>query len=136
MLFRSIKLRTFDNQLVRIPNETLIKTKVTNVTRFAARRLGIDIVVTYDTDVEKARSALMETLDANQDVLRNPEPLFMVKRFGDNGIELFVGAWFDKNDWIKGNNSLLSDIKANFDRAGIRFAYPSITLYAAEQAHG
>ncbi|MCJ7673797.1 MAG: mechanosensitive ion channel, partial [Sedimentisphaerales bacterium] len=30
----SVKLRTFDNQYIRIPNETLIKNQVTNVTRF------------------------------------------------------------------------------------------------------
>jgi len=38
----SIKLRTFDNQLVRIPNENLIKNELSNITRFPIRRLDID----------------------------------------------------------------------------------------------
>ena len=33
----SIKLRTFDNQLVRIPNENLIKNELSNITRFPIR---------------------------------------------------------------------------------------------------
>ena len=51
----SVKLRTFDNQLIRIPNETLIKSNVANITRFPVRRLNIDILVTYETDIERAR---------------------------------------------------------------------------------
>ena len=53
----SIKLRTFDNQLVRIPNEILIKAKVTNITRFPARRLNIDLSVVYGTDIRGSARA-------------------------------------------------------------------------------
>jgi len=41
----SVKLRTFDNRFIRIPNETLVKTQFTNATRFPIRRLDINIGV-------------------------------------------------------------------------------------------
>ena len=39
----SIKLRTFDNLYVRIPNENIINSDVTTVTRFPIRRMDINI---------------------------------------------------------------------------------------------
>lgn len=126
----SIKLRSFDNQLIRIPNEALIKTRMTNITRFPARRLNINLVVTYDTDLELLRSALLELAAANQFVLRKPEPLYMVQRFGDNGVELLFGVWLAKEDWVNGNNSLLADIKRRFEAERIEFAFPTRTVYS------
>lgn len=126
----SIKLRSFDNQLIRIPNETLIKTRVTNITRFPARRLNINLVVTYDTDLDRLRAALIELASANQFVLRKPEPLYMVQRFGDNGVELLFGVWLAKEDWVNGNNSVLADIKRRFEAEGIEFALPARTVHS------
>jgi len=51
----SVKLKTFDNRLVRIPNETLIKSNVINVTRFPVRRLNIQVTVPHGTDIARAR---------------------------------------------------------------------------------
>ncbi len=125
----SVKLRTFDNRFVRIPNETLIKTNVINVTRFPLRRQNIKLTVTYDTDIERARAVLLQTAEANPGVLRKPEPFFMVQSFGANGIELFLGVWFANPDWEQANNGMYIDIKKNFDAAGIEFAYPTMTVY-------
>ena len=126
----SVKLRTFDNQLVRIPNETLIKTNVTNITRFAARRLNIRLTITYADDIEKARTVLMEAAAANEGVLRQPEPLFMVQSFGKDGIELLFGVWVATSDWVDANNSMYIDVRKRFEAAGISFAYPTMTIYA------
>ena len=38
----STKLRTFDNLFVRIPNETVMKAEVVNLTRFPLRRFDLD----------------------------------------------------------------------------------------------
>lgn len=125
----SVKLRMFDNRSVRIPNETLIKTNVINVTRFPLRRLNIKVTVTYDTDIEKARRILLETAAANQGVLRKPDPFFMVQSFAESGIDLFLGVWFANPDWEQANNGMYMEIKKNFDAAGIEFAYPTMTIY-------
>jgi small-conductance mechanosensitive channel len=39
----SVKLRTFDNRFVRIPNETIVKSQVTTITRFPIRRLDLNV---------------------------------------------------------------------------------------------
>lgn len=125
----SVKLRTFDNQLVRIPNETLIKTNVTNVTRFTTRRLNIKITITHSTDIETARTLLAETAKANECVLRQPEPLFMILGFDKDGVELLFGVWLANDDWVTGNNTMYSGIQSRFKAAGIEFAHTAMTVY-------
>lgn len=56
----SAKLRTFDNQYIRIPNETLIKNQVTNVTLFPVRRLDIKLGIAYKEDLSKVREVLLD----------------------------------------------------------------------------
>lgn len=49
----SVKLRTPDNLYVRIPNETLIKTRVVNRSRFPIRRMDLTVGIAYAEDVER-----------------------------------------------------------------------------------
>ncbi|HAP43960.1 MAG: hypothetical protein A2004_05030 [Spirochaetes bacterium GWC1_61_12] len=129
----SIKLRAFDNRFIRIPNETLIKASIVNLTRFPVRRMNFVVTVPYDTNIEQARSALLDVADRHPSVLRNPEPFFMVQSFTKDGIELFLGVWYEQIDWDMTNNGMYFGIKQAFDAAGIRFAYPSVNLrYPAE----
>lgn len=125
----SVKLRTFDNQLIRIPNETLIKANVSNITRFPVRRLNLNIVVTYDSDIERVRDIVLDEVDHNPNALKNPEPVFMVSKLGDNGIELFFGVWFATNEWFDGNNDVYIAVKKRLDAEGVEFAYPTLTVY-------
>ena len=69
----SIKIRTFDNLYIRIPNEKIIKEELINVTRFPIRRLNIDISVSYKEDLSKVKGILMEIARNNPYCLENPE---------------------------------------------------------------
>ncbi len=125
----SIKLRTFDNQLVRIPNETIIKTEVVNITRFPIRRLDIKLRVAYETPVQKIREVLAEIASRNNYCLDEPEPLILFTDFGDSGLEFLYGVWFAKADFLLLRNSIMEEIKERFDAEGIRMALSRRTLY-------
>lgn len=128
----SVQLRTFNNQLIRIPNETLIKSPFTNVTRFPIRRMDIDIGVAYKEDMEKVVRILKEVADANPYCLDEPEPLVVFKGFGDSALEFLFGPWFAKTDYVALRNSLLVEVKRRFDEEGIEIPFPHRTLYAGE----
>jgi len=125
----SVKLRTFDNQLIRIPNETLIKSNVANITRFPVRRLNMDILVTYATDLERTRTILMDIAANSHNALRNPEPLFMVTGFKESGVGIFFGVWYATEEWFDGNNDMYIAVKKRLETEGIEFAFPSMTIY-------
>jgi len=129
----SLKLRTFDNLYVRIPNEQLIKTQVTNITRFPIRRLDVLVSVAYKEDLERVREILLDVARKNPFCLDNPEPLFVIKDFGESGINLLLGAWFLKTDYLSLKNSLMLELKERFDRERIEIPFPHISLYAGSQ---
>lgn len=128
----SVQLRTFNNQLIRIPNEVLIKTSFTNVTRFPIRRMEIPIGVAYKEDVSKVIAILKEVADRNPYCLDEPPPLIIFKGFGDSALEFMFGPWFAKADYVNLRNSLLTEVKNRFDAEGIEIPFPHRTLYAGE----
>ena len=125
----SVKIRTFDNLFIRIPNEQLIKQEVTNVTRFPIRRLNIDVSIAYKDDIGKAQEVLLDVAKNNSYCLDNPEPYFVIKGFGAHGIDLMLGAWFSKPDYSALKNSIMPEIKQRFDREGIEIPFPHVSVY-------
>ena len=125
----SVKLRTFDNQLVRIPNETLIKNQVNNITRFPIRRLDIELGVAYKEDVAKVKKVLSDIAAKNPYCLDEPEPLIVFKNFGDSALEFLFAIWCVKTDFLKLRNIIMQEIKERFDTEGIEIPFPHRTLY-------
>jgi small-conductance mechanosensitive channel len=126
----SVKIRTFDNQFIRVPNEKLINTVVTNVTKFPIRRLNIDLSIAYKEDIATVKELLFQIAEDNENCLDNPEPFFIIKEFGNSGIELLFGVWFVKTDYKEIKNSMMMEIKECFDRNGIEIPFPHVSLYA------
>lgn len=125
----SIQLRTYDNKLIRIPNESLIKNAFTNITRFPIRRMDIPIGVAYKEDVERVMDILREVADQNRYCLDEPEPVIIFKGFGDSALEILFAPWFAKTDYVALRNSILIDVKRRFDAEGIEIPFPHRTLY-------
>ncbi|MDO3377565.1 mechanosensitive ion channel family protein [Geoalkalibacter halelectricus] len=126
----SVKLRTFDNLYVRIPNETLIKTEVTTLTRFPIRRFDLQVGVAYKEDIERVRKVLMEVADKNPLCLDEPKPLFIFNGFGDSSLNIQFSVWAKRENFLELRNSMQLSIKRAFDEAGIEIPFPHRTLYA------
>ncbi len=128
----SIKIKTFDNLLLRIPNQTVISSEVINVTKFPIRRMDIDVNVAYKEDLTKVKSVLQRVIKQNPLCLDEPEPLITYKAFGDNGIQILIGVWFEKANFINTKNSIFEDIKSAFAAEGIEIPFPHLSIYAGE----
>jgi small-conductance mechanosensitive channel len=124
----SVKLRTFDNLFVRIPNETIIKANLITLTRYAIRRLDLPFSVAYTTNLEQARDVLMDIMAKNTYVLDNPAPLFRVDKFDERGIGIIMSLWFDKNFVLETKTSVLMDIKRRFDEEHIELTYKKVDI--------
>jgi small-conductance mechanosensitive channel len=130
----SIKIRTLDNLFVRFPNETMIKSPVTTVTRYPIRRMDLDISVSYKEDIKQVLEILRELATSNSYALEEPEPLILFNSFGESALEFKFGLWFEKSNYLKLRNSILTEIKERFDKEGIEIPYPQLTINGAESA--
>lgn len=124
----SLKLKTFDNRFVRVPNETMIKSEVINITRFPTRRANITVTVSYKEDLRKVISVLQEIAANEPLALKDPEPWIAVDKFGDSGIDIAYGVWAPTPDVITMKTALMITIKERFDRDNIEIPYPHLTL--------
>jgi len=128
----SIKIRTFDNLLIRIPNQSVISSELTNVTRFPIRRLDFQIGVAYKEDLRKVKLVLENVARNNPLCLEEPEPYILFQSFGDSSINITFGVWFEKANYAAVKNSVFIEIKEAFDREGIEIPFPHISIYAGE----
>lgn len=128
----SVKLKTLDNLLIRIPNQTMISTEVTNITRFPIRRMDITVSVAYKEDLQKVTDILKRLVKENPVCLDEPEPLIVIQQFGESSIDFTYGVWFEKSNYLKVRNSIMQQIKVTFDAEGIEIPFPHRTIYTGE----
>lgn len=128
----SIKVKTFDNVLIRIPNQTVISNELTNVTKFPIRRYDFQVGVAYKEDLERVKAILEDVARNNPLCLEEPEPVIIFKAFGSSSIDILFGVWFEKSNWVEIRNTILIDIKKAFDREGIEIPFPHVSIYAGE----
>jgi len=128
----SIKLKTFDNLLLRIPNQTVISSEVTNVTKFPIRRLDFNVGVAYKEDLGKVKEILERIARENPLCLDEPAPLIVFKEFGSSSIDILLGVWFEKANYLAVKNSVFNTIKSTFEAEGIEIPFPHVTLYTGE----
>jgi len=125
----SVKLRTLDNLHVRIPNETMIKSEVTNLTKFPIRRVDLKVGVAYKEDIGKVRRVLLSVADKNPLCLEEPKPRFYFLGFGDSSLDLQFSVWVKKENFLDLRTSMHEEIKAAFDREGIEIPFPHLSIY-------
>jgi small-conductance mechanosensitive channel len=126
----SVKLRTFDNLFVRVPNESLIKSQITNFTRFPIRRLDLQIGVAYKEDVGRVRDILIQVSDTYPLCLDQPRPLTIFQGFGDSALKLQFSVWTKRENYLALRNAMPEAVKRAFDEAGIEIPFPHRSLYA------
>jgi small-conductance mechanosensitive channel len=125
----SVKLRTFDNRFVRIPNETIVKSEVTTITRFPVRRVDVDVGVAYKEDLTRVRDVLLDVAAGNPLCLMEPEPVLIFQGYGESSLNFRLGVWATRENWLPLKNTIHEDIKARFDAEGIEIPFPHRTLY-------
>lgn len=129
----SVKLRTFDNLYVRIPNESLIKSEMTNLTRFPIRRFDLQLGVAYKENIAQVRQLMLQVADNNPLCLDEPAPMFLFLGFGDSALNIQLSVWSKRENFRDLRNSLQEEIKQAFDLAGIEIPFPQRTVHLSSQ---
>ena len=119
----SIRVHTFDNQMVRIPNSTIINSNLTNNSYHNKRRLTLNVGVDYSTDMKLALETLKKAPELCPTVLKDPAPAVWFDGFADSSINLVVAVWFKPADFLQTKNDLYIAIKKVLDEANISIPF-------------
>lgn len=120
----SVKLRTFANVLVRVPNETLLKANLRNLTHFPIRRFDLRLRVPYEADLARVREVLLQVAAAHPLCLDEPAAIVWFGDFEDHGTRLQFSTWSATPQYLELTNTLPDRVRAAFDAEGIAFAIP------------
>jgi len=126
----SVKLRTYDNRFIRIPNETLIKSNVINISRFPNRRCDLQFNISHKADPERVMEILREAAENNPYCLKDPAPAVYLTGFAESSQTFFFGPWCKRPEYVALRNTILTDVKVRFEAEGIRLAVPQRALQA------
>ncbi len=128
----SVKLRTFDNKYIRIPNENMIKSELTNISRFPIRRADFEIGVSYNSDLKHVINVIKEVISQNQYALNEPQPAVSIGTFADSAINIKIGVWATKEHYPDCADSLKIEIFERFKAEQIEIPFPQRTFTLAE----
>mgnify|MGYP001509594711 CR=1 FL=1 len=88
--FFNTKLVTYDNQIITLPNSSLIGSGVVN---YSTRRVVCRLRFSYDEDVEKVRNIMLDVARGRNEILSSPEPSVVVEDYTDSAILITLRCW-------------------------------------------
>lgn len=124
----SVKLITPDGILVRIPNELVVKSQISNINRFHKRRLDLSLQVAYGQDLEKIEALLLQAVSLNSLKVSEPEPVMQYTKFTKEGVELLLMSWTHTADFGKYTHLLIKEISRLFLENHVVMALSSIVV--------
>ncbi|KTD08976.1 mechanosensitive ion channel MscS [Legionella gratiana] len=117
----STKIKTNDNRLIRIPNEGLIKSEITNLSTYPQKRDEIILRIDAVHDISNIKSLLQKICDECSHILPIPSTKILFSQMIDRGgIELKVLYW-SSTDLATVRDEVLSAIKTTFEQEAITF---------------
>jgi len=129
--FRVTRVRTFDNELLTVPNSQLTDDVVKNPVAKQTLRLKFTFGIGYEDDVEEATAIIVEEAEKHEDVLDDPGPSVRLTELADSYVGLQSRVWIEnpsRADFVRTRAEYVKAVKRRFDDAGINIPFPQRDL--------
>lgn len=122
------KLLTIDNKVIVIPNGSLSNTTITNFSHMDKRRIDLLISVSYEADLQKVKSVLLQTAMEDEAALKEDPVDVYVSELADSCVEMGVRVWVKNDDYWTARWRLLERIKGALEANGISIPFPQMDV--------
>ena len=127
-IFHTILL-TADGKLIYVPNGALSSGTIMNYTQTPTRRADWTIGIEYGEDVSKARRVVMDILNADKRILKDPAPIVLLGELNNSSVDMTIRCWVDNADYWDVMFQTREKIYNRFNEEGIGFPFPQITVH-------
>ncbi|MBG0758950.1 mechanosensitive ion channel protein MscS [Vibrio cidicii] len=117
-------IRTFDNQIIIVPNSKIWGEVIKNVTHEKIRRVDMVFGIGYTDNLLKAEAVLTDIVKSHPAVLRSPEPNIKVHMLNTSSVDFIVRPWVKTDDYWDVYWDVTKEVKLRFDREGISIPFP------------
>jgi len=128
---RVTRVKTFDNELLTVPNSVLTSGVIKNPVAEEKLRLQFLFGIGYDDDIEQATDIIVEEAENHDGIMDDPAPTVRLTELGDSYVGLKSRIWIDdpsRSDFVKTRGQYVTAVKNRFDEAGIDIPYPQREL--------
>lgn len=120
-------LRTFDGELISIPNQMVSSNEIENKSRAGKLRVKKTIGIDYEADPLKAKEIAEEELDRHDLIIDDPAPKAMIDELGDSSVNIVLLFWVE--DPLPGKrrkalNDIIVSVKRRYEEEGIGIPFP------------
>ncbi len=122
-------IRTFDGLLIRIPNQQVFTTNITNTVSYPVRRFDFTIKIRYSDDADAAIWFIQDLIDKEPFALSSPQPSVYVNELGENSVNLVVRIWAPISEWYVLKTRFLWAIKKVLEENNIEVPFPQREIY-------
>lgn len=129
-IFHTI-IATTDNRIVFVPNGQMSSNAVTNYSKMSTRRLEWTFGVEYGEDFDRVKAVLQKIISADSRILTTPEPFIALGELGASSVDIKVRVWVEAADYWDVHFDMNRIVYATFNKEGIGFPYPQITVHQA-----
>ncbi|WP_101758909.1 mechanosensitive ion channel family protein [Oceanicoccus sp. KOV_DT_Chl] len=124
MTLLSTTIKTLDNQLIMIPNNSVWGDAITNITGSSQRRIDMIFGIAYNEDFAVAKNILLNILNDHPMVLDEPEARVRVHELADSSVNLICRPWVKTEDYWDVYWDVTETVKREFDAQGISIPFP------------
>ncbi len=131
----STTIKTFDNQIVVIPNGEIWGGVITNVTGSDTRRVDMVFGISYTDDTSKAAKILEDIVSKHELVLKEPEPIIRLHELADSSVNFVCRPWVKTADYWTVYWDVTRTVKERFDKEGVSIPFPQqdVHIYKTEE---
>lgn len=127
-IFNTI-LKTPDNKTIIIPNGGLSTSSMTNFSTEPRRRVDFVFGIGYGDDVDKAKKVLLDLINQDSRILKDPEPFVAVTELGDSSVNIVVRVWAEAANYWGIYFSLNENVYKTFDKEGLNIPFPQMDVH-------
>jgi small conductance mechanosensitive channel len=134
----STQIRTFDNQIIVVPNSKIWGDVITNVSALSTRRVDLVFGIAYTDNAAHAIKVLQQLIANHKLCLSDPAPEIFVGELGDSSVNVFCRPWSKSEDYWTVYWELMGQAKERFDGEGISIPFPQrdVHIYQATKSEG
>ncbi|MFC6763838.1 mechanosensitive ion channel family protein [Natrinema soli] len=128
---RVTRVRTFDNELLTVPNSTLTEGVIKNPVDGDKLRLKFVFGIGYNDDIQEATDIIIDEARRNSEIMDDPAPSVRLTELNDSDVGLQSRIWIanpSRADFVRTKGEYITAVKQRFDEEGIDIPYPVRTL--------
>jgi small-conductance mechanosensitive channel len=128
---RDTVLRTFQGQMVIIPNKEVLQNPIENYSLLGKRRMDLTVGVSYGEDLQKVKDITLQAVQGIEGLTKEDEITLFYKEFADSSINFDLRLWVqtpEQPEYLQVRSEAVMRIKKAYDENNITIPFPIRTV--------